>query len=76
MRQVIMKIAYCSSRFNQQKDYYKILNVNNKASEKEIKQSYKTLVKKYHPDINVGKEELFKEVNEAYQVLSDQSIKK
>lgn len=34
------------------------------------------MAKKYHPDSNKGKEEQFKEVNEAYQVLSDEKVKK
>ena len=55
------------------KDYYKILGVDRNASEKEIKQAYRRLARKYHPDVNKspGAEERFKEINEAYQVLSD-----
>lgn len=56
------------------KDYYKILGVEKTAPEKEIKQSYRKLAMKYHPDRNPGDkqaEEKFKEINEAYQVLSD-----
>jgi DnaJ-class molecular chaperone len=53
------------------KNYYKILEVDESAALDRIKTSYRTLVKKYHPDLNKGKEEQFKEVNEAYQVLSD-----
>lgn len=56
------------------KDYYKILGVDRKASEDEIKRSYRKLALKYHPDRNQGNqqaEEKFKEINEAYQVLSD-----
>lgn len=54
-------------------DYYDILNVPRNASEKEIKKAYRTLTKKYHPDIckEEGAEEKFKEINEAYSVLSD-----
>ena len=57
--------------YNPAKNYYKILEVDEAASAERIKTSYKTLVKKYHPDLNKGKEEHFKEVNEEYQVLSD-----
>jgi curved DNA-binding protein len=56
------------------KDYYKILGVERKASEEEIKRTYRKLALKYHPDRNPGDkkaEEKFKEINEAYQVLSD-----
>lgn len=56
------------------KDYYKILGVEKKAGEKEIKQAYRKLARKYHPDVNPGDkaaEERFKEVSEAYEVLSD-----
>ncbi len=56
------------------KDYYKILGVDRKASEEDIKRVYRKLALKYHPDRNPGDkkaEEKFKETNEAYQVLSD-----
>ena len=52
------------------KDYYQILGLNFKASEREIRRNYHKLAQKYHPDHN-GDEEKFKEVNEAYTVLSD-----
>lgn len=56
------------------KDYYKVLGVDRKASEDEIKRAYRKLALKYHPDRNPNDqkaEEKFKEINEAYQVLSD-----
>jgi curved DNA-binding protein len=56
------------------KDYYKLLGVDRKASEDEIKRAYRKLAMQYHPDRNPGdkkSEEKFKEINEAYQVLSD-----
>lgn len=56
------------------KDYYKILGIGRSASEKEIKQAYRRLARKYHPDVNPGEkaaEEKFKEISEAYEVLSD-----
>lgn len=56
------------------KDYYKILGVRREATEAEIKQAYRRLARKYHPDVNLGDksaEARFKEINEAYEVLSD-----
>src|SRR5512138_592244 len=56
------------------KDYYKILGVERKADEKEIKKAYRKLARQYHPDMNPGDksaEKRFKEINEAYEVLSD-----
>lgn len=56
------------------KDYYAILGVGRGATEKEIKQAYRRLARRYHPDVNPGDkvaEARFKEINEAYEVLSD-----
>jgi molecular chaperone DnaJ len=56
------------------KNYYDIIGVKRDASEKEIKQAYRRLARKYHPDVNPGDksaEAKFKEINEAYEVLSD-----
>ncbi|RIJ41747.1 DnaJ C-terminal domain-containing protein [Pontibacter oryzae] len=57
------------------KDYYKILGVDKKASQAEIKKAYRALAKKYHPDKNKDNpqaEEKFKDISEAYEVLGDQ----
>src|SRR5512136_762039 len=56
------------------KDFYELLGLNKNASEKDIKQAYRRLARKYHPDVNPGDksaEAKFKEMNAAYEVLSD-----
>lgn len=56
------------------RDYYEVLGVNKDATDADIKKAYRTLAKKYHPDMNPGDKEAekkFKEINEAYAVLSD-----
>ncbi|MFN8057767.1 MAG: DnaJ C-terminal domain-containing protein [Vicinamibacterales bacterium] len=56
------------------KDYYATLGVAKSATEKEIKQAFRKLARKFHPDVNPGDkaaESRFKEVNEAYEVLGD-----
>jgi len=61
------------------KDYYKILGVDKKATDKEIKQAYRKLARKYHPDVNPDNKEAeakFKEINEAYEVLGNESNRK
>jgi len=61
------------------KDYYKTLGVAKTAGEKDIKQAYRKLARKYHPDVNPNNkdaEKTFKEINEAYAVLSDPEKRK
>jgi DnaJ-class molecular chaperone len=61
------------------KDYYSTLGVAKTASEKEIKQAFRKLARKHHPDVNPGDkaaEAKFKEINEAYEVLGDPEKRK
>jgi molecular chaperone DnaJ len=55
-------------------DYYETLGVSRNASDGEIKSAFRSLARKYHPDVSQesNAEERFKEINEAYAVLSDQ----
>ncbi|MEO7649110.1 MAG: DnaJ domain-containing protein, partial [Bryobacteraceae bacterium] len=55
-------------------DYYSILGVDRKATQEDIKKSYRRLARKHHPDLNPGDkaaEERFKKLQEANDVLSD-----
>ncbi len=56
------------------RDYYEVLGLSKGASDAEIKKAYRSMAKKYHPDMNPDNKEAeakFKEVNEAYAILSD-----
>ena len=56
------------------KDYYAVLGVAKTATEKEIKQAFRKLARKHHPDVNPGDkaaESRFKELTAANEVLSD-----
>ncbi|MEA2280255.1 MAG: molecular chaperone DnaJ [Solirubrobacteraceae bacterium] len=59
-------------------DYYKVLGVDRKASQEEIKKAYRKLARQYHPDTNkaAGAEDRFKEISEAYDVLGDPEKRK
>jgi DnaJ-class molecular chaperone len=66
------------ARIKEFKDYYKILNVTESATQEEIKKSFRKLALELHPDHNPddpGSEEKFKDVTEAYGVLSDSQKK-
>ncbi|MCC5618974.1 DnaJ domain-containing protein [Nostoc sp. CHAB 5836] len=61
------------------KDYYAILGVSKTASPEEIKQAFRKLARKYHPDVNPNNKQAearFKEVSEAYEVVSDSDKRK
>jgi molecular chaperone DnaJ len=60
------------------RDYYEVLEIQKNASKDDIKNSYRKLALKFHPDRNKapGAEEKFKEISEAYAVLSDDEKRK
>lgn len=61
-------------------NYYDILHISKDASQQEIRDSYKNLIKKYHPDIYSGSheyaEQITKDLNDAYKVLSNEELRK
>jgi len=60
-------------------DYYKILGVDKKASQDDIKKAYRKLARKYHPDLNPDDKEankMFQQINEANEVLNDPEKRK
>ena len=63
---------------NGKRDYYEVLGVQRDATDQQLKQAYRRLAVKYHPDKNPGDkeaEEKFKELSEAYQVLSQSELR-
>ena len=60
------------------KSLYKTLEINEGASESEIKKAYRKLARQFHPDVNkdAGAEDKFKEINSAYEILSDKEKKR
>jgi curved DNA-binding protein len=60
------------------RDYYEVLGVSRDATHEQIQEAFRTLARKYHPDVNSapGAEDRFKELNEAYHVLSDPDTRK
>jgi len=57
----------------EKRDYYEVLGLPKSATEADIKKAYRTLAKKFHPDVNkeAGSDVKFKEVQEAYETLTD-----
>jgi curved DNA-binding protein len=62
----------------QYQDYYKVLGIDRKAPQSEVKKAYRKLAREYHPDINKEKsaEGKFKAITEAYEVLGDPEKRK
>src|SRR5918992_3534044 len=61
------------------RDYYDVLGVPRTASEREIRQAYRKLARRYHPDLNPNDKQAeakFKEIGQAYEVLSDADKRK
>lgn len=60
------------------KSLYETLEINDTASEADIKKAYRKLARKYHPDVNkeASAEDKFKEINSAYEILSDKDKKR
>ncbi|WP_324282381.1 J domain-containing protein [Cyanobacterium aponinum UTEX 3221] len=55
-------------------NYYQVLGISSDASPEDVKKAFRTLARRYHPDVNPGdqnSEEMFKQINEAYDILSD-----
>ena len=76
-----LRKAEAALKQSQQKDYYKILGVSRKASQKDIKKAYREAALKWHPDKHKEEdkekaEKQFQQVAEAYEVLSDEEKRK
>ena len=63
-------LPFCLYNIKTMQDLYQILGVNKNATEEEIKQAYRKLAMKHHPDRG-GDEKQFQEIKNAYEVLSD-----
>ncbi|KAJ4767305.1 Chaperone protein DnaJ [Rhynchospora pubera] len=68
------RVVAVRAKGKESSDHYATLNVSRNASLQEIKSAYRSLARKYHPDMNKspGSEEKFKEISAAYEVLSDE----
>ncbi|PSN49798.1 DnaJ subfamily B member 9 [Blattella germanica] len=75
---VIFTLLEAITAREEKKDYYALLGVSRKATDREIKKSFRKLAIKYHPDKNKekGAEKKFQELAEAYEVLSDPDKRK
>lgn len=69
-----MRVAGYNSAVVATKDFYKVLGVDKKSSQDDIRKAFRKLARQYHPDANKGDaeaEKRFKEISEAYDVLGD-----
>jgi len=60
-------------------DYYKVLEIDKRASAEDVKKAYRKLARKYHPDLNpndASAKQKFQKINEANEVLSDSEKRK
>ncbi|MGC9357016.1 MAG: VWA domain-containing protein [Anaerolineae bacterium] len=65
-----------SPKIDPEKDYYAFLDLSVEAEEAEIKQAYRQLARRYHPDAREGDEEAFRRVQEAYEVLGNRALRR
>jgi molecular chaperone DnaJ len=76
---MLIRVSYLTIKNNEpdKEDYYQILGLDREATEQDIKQAFKMLVKKYHPDINKDPDAIikFKAINKAYKTLSDNALR-
>ena len=71
---LMMTLIFDSAAAEQNRDFYKILDLKKNAKDNEIKKAYRKLTLQYHPDKNPGDDaakEMFHNVADAYEVLSD-----
>ncbi|KAL9548200.1 hypothetical protein PS6_006725 [Mucor atramentarius] len=76
---LLFKRAFHSSISRQKRNFYDVLQLNERADKRTIKANYYKLSKKYHPDLNPNNKEahkLFLEINEAYAVLGNEASKR
>ena len=75
MRVLLILILIAATLAEQNRNFYKILGVEKKASQKEIKSAYRKLSLEWHPDKNPEKREealaKYQEINDAYEALGD-----